>query len=146
MIYLAGDHHASNILNAIRAYLSSCSIPYTEFGYLNGENPKAKLVDFIPKVAKCIQDDPDSLGILTCGTGAGVEIGANRFRGVRASLCASPQMAEWSRVYDNSNTLCLPAWALDEEAATEILAAWLDADFDGSERRLEMLATFDKWM
>lgn len=145
MIHLAGDKHAEPALQQIRSYLTSTSSEYREYGYREGADPAAKLQDFIPVVAQAVQAEPKATGILVCGTGAGVEIGANRFAGVRASLCATPQAAEWARVYDAANILCIAAWALPDLDLDGLLSAWYGSAYDGSVSRREMLDAFDAW-
>jgi ribose 5-phosphate isomerase B len=145
MVHLGGDKHAEPALQRIRSYLISVSGDYREYGYREGADPDAKLQEFIPAVAQAVQAEPDATGLLVCGTGAGVEIGANRFAGVRASLCSTPQAAEWARVYDAANVLCIAAWALPDLDIDGILNAWYGSSYDGSATRREMLDAFDTW-
>lgn len=146
MIYLGGDHHAHETIEDTKRYLLNTQREYVEFGYLGGENKDAKLQQFIPNVATAVRENVGSNGILICGTGAGVEIGANRFAGIRASLCYSARSAEWARIYDNANVLCIASWAKDEINLVEILDAWFSSEYDGSENRLQMFAAFDSWV
>ena len=61
-------------------------------------------------VCKAVQDDPeDSFGILCCGTGMGMSIAANKFRGIYAARCMSVEDAELSRSINNANVLCIAA-------------------------------------
>jgi ribose 5-phosphate isomerase B len=145
MIYVAGDHHAEPTLARIRAFLSAAGHDFREFGFQGGKVPTAKLQDFIPQLARAVQSQGGATGILVCGTGAGVEIGANRFHGIRASLCSSPKHAEWARTYDDANVLCLASWALEEMQLEEILNCWFRTEYDGDEARRNMFRTFDSW-
>lgn len=145
MIYAAGDHHAEPVLAGIRRYLEAAGREFREFGYQGGKEPAASLQEFIPQVADAVLGGPDNSGILVCGTGAGVEIGANRFAGIRASLCNTPQAAEWARVYDKANVLCIASWNLDNLDLPAILDSWYSAEYDGDEGRLEMFRAFDSW-
>lgn len=145
MIYVAGDHHAEPALARIRAFLTASGRRYEEFGYRGGASPKAALQDFIPQLAEAVRRRADATGILVCGTGVGVDIGANRFHGIRASLCASPAYAEWARTYDDANVLCLASWALEGLELEKILESWFGAKYDGNEARRVMLRVFDSW-
>lgn len=61
-------------------------------------------------VCKAVQDDPEeSFGILCCGTGMGMSIAANKFRGIYAARCMSVEDAELSRSINNANVLCIAA-------------------------------------
>jgi ribose 5-phosphate isomerase B len=145
MIYLAGDHHAEPALVRIRAFLTAGGREFKEYGYQSGKNATARLHDFIPEVARAVRDEPGSSGILVCGTGVGVEIGANRFRGIRASLCDTPKGAEWARAFDDANVLCLASWALDEMDLDQILTRWFAAQYDGDSARRVLFNIFDSW-
>lgn len=145
MIYLAGDKHGERAIAVVRGYLRSTGREFIDLGFNEGASPDIKLQDFIPVLAKRIKSEPNSTGILSCGTGAGVEIGANRFSGIRASLCSSAQAAEWARVYDKANILCLAAWALEDLDIPSILERWFTSEYDGSLSRLEMFEEFDRW-
>ncbi len=71
------------------------------------------------------------LGILVCGTGIGMSMSANRYKGIRAALCANEYHARMSRAHNNSNVLCLGSRVLGSELALSIVAAWLDSNFEG---------------
>lgn len=60
-------------------------------------------------VCTAIQADPDSVGILCCGTGLGMSIAANKFRGIYAARCTTAEDAEQCRAINNANVLCLGA-------------------------------------
>jgi len=60
-------------------------------------------------VCTAVQADPESFGVLCCGTGMGMSIAANKFRGIYAARCMSVEDAELARTINNSNMLCLAA-------------------------------------
>jgi ribose 5-phosphate isomerase B len=81
-------------------------------------------------------------GILICGTGIGMTIVANKVKGIRASLCNSPEIAILTRKHNNSNILTLAGRFLDLKQAEEIVDAWLKTDFEGGrhQRRLDKIS------
>lgn len=83
------------------------------------------------------------LGILVCGTGIGMSMAANRYNGIRAALCANEYQARMSRAHNNSNVLCLGSRVIGSELALSIVAAWLDANFDG-DRHLRRVNLIDE--
>lgn len=87
--------------------------------------------------------DPAILGVLVCGSGIGMSIAANRFRGVRAALCCSEEMAELARRHNHANVLCLGARLLDAETARRILDRFLSTDPDRDERHARRVAKLD---
>jgi len=72
-------------------------------------------------------------GIVCCWTGTGASIAANKVRGVRAALCVDAQTAAGARKWNDANVLALSLRLLSEPIAGEIVDAWLDTDYDGSE-------------
>lgn len=74
------------------------------------------------------------LAVLICGTGIGVSIRANRYRGIRAANCCGPEMAQLARQHNHANVLCLGARLLNLEQAEVIVRVFLQTEEDTSER------------
>jgi len=72
-------------------------------------------------------------GIVCCWTGTGASIAANKVAGIRAALCVDAQTAEGARRWNDANVLALSLRLLSEPVAAEIVEAWLDAAYSGSE-------------
>ncbi len=72
-------------------------------------------------------------GIVCCWTGTGASIAANKVRGIRAALCTDAQTAAGARKWNDANVLALSLRLLSEPLANEIIDAWLDASYDGTE-------------
>jgi ribose 5-phosphate isomerase B len=142
MINIAGDHHTVDLLTKIENYLTLNSIEFKNVGTMDS-NVKISLQEIIHAVTIPIQRNENDSGILVCGTGAGVEIGANRFKGIRATLCTLPKQAEFAKVYDNANVLCLSSWITEDPV--EILESWFNNLYDGNEKRTQMIKDFDTW-
>src|SRR5579863_8889688 len=106
MIYIAGDKHGYNAIKLVEDYLHTYNIEFVNLGVKSNEE-EIKLEDMIPSITKKVLEKKENKGILSCGTGVGVEVGANKFSGIRACLATNEKVAEWSRVYDNCNVLCL---------------------------------------
>jgi len=141
-VAIAGDHYTVDLLKKVEMYLAAKGIGFINVGTMDSEK-KISLQEIIPAVATKIQSHEADLGIMACGTGAGVEIGANKLNDIRASLCVLPKQAENARIYDNANVLCLSSWLTEDPA--EILNAWFEHTFDGNEGRKKMLEDFDAW-
>ncbi len=71
--------------------------------------------------------------VVCCWTGTGASIAANKVRGIRAALCTDAQTATGARKWNDANVLALSLRLLSEPLATEIVEAWLDARYEGSE-------------
>lgn len=138
---IAGDHYAVGLIEKLVALLEAKGFEIENLGTKSAD-VKISLQEIIPAVTHKVQSGEADFGILACGTGVGVEIGANRFKGIRASLCRDVEQAKNARVYDNANVLCLGSWYKDD--FEQILKAWLDNEFDGNEMRTQMLKDFDE--
>ena len=66
-----------------------------------------------------------------CGTGNGVSMVANKYKGVRAGLCWSKEIAELIRRHNDANVLSIPARFLTNKQAIEIVQTFLETDFEG---------------
>lgn len=87
--------------------------------------------DFAHAVAEKVAADRNCLGLLTCGSGIGMSIAANRHRGVRAALCHNALEAVLSRQHNDANILVLGGRIVGDELAIHILDAFLGATFAG---------------
>jgi len=90
--------------------------------------------DYAKAVARKVQKSSTALGILFCGSGQGMCITANKFKGIRAALAWSVGTAKKSRYDDNSNIICLPAWSINRDQARRIITGWLTTDFSQATR------------
>lgn len=144
MIYLGADKHGLRVIKIVEKYLAKNNIKNINLG-IKKIGDDIKLEDLIPKVTSKILKSSGNKGILVCGTGVGVAIGANKIKGVRANLATDKKVAEWSVVYDNCNVLCLSGWITNLKKINEIVDSFLKAKYDGSEKRLHMMKVFDTW-
>lgn len=88
--------------------------------------------------------DKNAKGILICGSGQGVCMAANRFKGIRASLCWDNREAKAARNDDDSNVLCLPARMISLDKAKTITHVWLTTPFAGAARFKRRIAQMDE--
>jgi len=95
--------------------------------------------DFAHKACKAILNKEAELGILICGTGIGMSISANRFKGIRAGLCHHSQAARLTRQHNDANILCLGGRMIGDEVAKECAKVFLETKFEGGRhvKRLE---------
>jgi ribose 5-phosphate isomerase B len=139
-VIVAGDHYAVDLSEKVVHFLEEKGLKVINIGAIDSTQTMP-LTTMIPALVDHLDDQ--TMGVLICGTGVGVEVGANRFKGVRASLCTSVKTASDARQYDKANVLCLSAWQTANP--DEILDVWLNTSYDGNEQRLEMFAAFDEW-
>ena len=94
-------------------------------------NEKMDYTDIAKEVSSQVLNSTASLGVLICGSGVGVSIVANKFKGIRAALCHSVQISELSRKHNNANVLCLGARIAEPDEQIKILEAFLKTEFEG---------------
>ncbi len=94
-------------------------------------DPEKKLdyPEIAHQVAEEVSKGNFDRGILICGTGMGVSIVANKHPNVYAALVENEYAAKYSRIFNNSNVLCLGQFITAPEKATEVLDTWLEAQF-----------------
>ena len=81
--------------------------------------------------------------ILLCGTGVGMAIVANRYRGVRAANCTDVFSARYSRAHNDANILTLGGRVVGVGLAWEIVNVWLATPFGGGDRHVRRVAKID---
>ena len=87
--------------------------------------------DFAHAVADKVMTNPGSIGILTCGSGIGISIAANRHPGIRAALCHNSLEATLARQHNNANILVMGGRLVGEALAFDMLEKFLSTDFEG---------------
>ena len=99
--------------------------------------------DIAVQLSEAVVTRQADFGILVCTTGIGMSICANRFGGIRAALCSSPELAVKARDHNNANVLCL-ANAITPENAAAIVDAFISTPFSGGERHVRRLTKIDR--
>ena len=137
-VYIAADHRGVGLKLYLCEMLSAAGYSVQDLG-TNDLNTPVDFPDIAKKLADAMLDDNESRGILICGTGAGMEIAANRYRHIRASRCESPEQARDDRFHDDINVLALAADDIDIEEAYLCAQTFLESPFDSSEKRIRRL-------
>ena len=144
-IYIGADHNGFGLKHKLIDYLERAKYPVEDMGD-DHLDPDDDFPVFAGKVCAAVlgSDDPDARGILICGSGQGMCMAANRFKGIRASLCWDRQSAHEVRNDDNANVLCLPAKLLEGPEANVIVETWLNTPFAGAPRFIRRLEELDR--
>jgi ribose 5-phosphate isomerase B len=144
MMVLGSDHGGLELKEAIKGLLSSRGITFEDCGTDNGNS--VDYPDFGERVARKVSEGSAASGILFCGTGIGMSIVANKFPGVRAALVTDTFMAQMAKEHNNANILVLGGRVLSDGQARDIVAAWLDATFEGGrhQKRLDKIAAVEQ--
>lgn len=137
MIYLGADHAGFKLKEKIKIFLDSEKIKYTDLGAFNYDKLD-DYPDYAKKVCKKLLKEKNSKGILICGTGQGMCIAANKFKGIIASPVFNVETAEHAKKDNNARIICLGSKFVDEELARKIIKKWLKTKF-GRGRHLRRL-------
>ena len=100
---------------------------------------------FAAKVAKDIltSDDHDARGILICGSGQGMCMAANRYKGIRALLGYDRESVRSARNDDDANVLCLPSNIFKDDAANSLVETFLNTPFGAAQRYKRRIVEMD---
>lgn len=138
-IVLGADHAAFEMKEVVKDFLLSKKIDLQDVGTYSLD--RVDYPDYAQKVCHEVISQ-NIFGILICGSGIGVSMAANRYKGIRAALCRSIHDAEMSRKHNNANVLCLGARFNTETEIKAIIESWLFHEFEGG-RHSERLAKFE---
>ena len=143
-IVIASDHAGFNLKEKIVEGLKARGIDYTDVGAYSEE--RVDYVEFGEEAMKKLISGEVDRAILVCGAGLGMTIVANKFKGVRGTLCLDEYMAEMSRAHNDSNCLTLAGRILPADEALRILDIWLDAAFEGGrhQKRLDKIKELEQ--
>lgn len=139
-IIIGSDHRGYDLKKFIQEHIKTPEIEWIDAGTENGQE-RVDYPIFTKRVCEKILDRTADRGIVICGSGIGVSIAANRFSGIYAALCWSPEVARAARKHDNANVLALSAEFTSQEMVIEIVKTWVETEFSGGiyQKRLEML-------
>jgi ribose 5-phosphate isomerase B len=137
-IIIGSDHAGLALKETCKAYLEKQgTYQVKDIGAFSRES--CDYPGIAQQVAQAVSRGEYSRGILICGSGIGMSMAANRYRGVRAALCHNIYSARLSRLHNDANVLALGERILGEGLALEILETFLKTEFEGGrhQRRIE---------
>lgn len=122
---IGSDKSGFAVKEAVKAWLSENKIEFDDLGTvdLNDVHPYYRVAS---EVAPKVQDGTYEKAILICGTGAGMSVVANKFKGVHAVACEDVYSAKMARAINNANVLCMGGWIVGPEMAIEMVRAFLN--------------------
>lgn len=134
IIYIGADHRGFKHKEFIKKYLANIGYSVSDLGN-EIYDEMDDYPDFAVKVSEKVGKDlGNALGILICGSGAGVNIVANKFPGVRSAIIFSPEQAIDVKTDVNINILSLASDYTSIEDSQKIISLWLSTKFSGEEK------------
>lgn len=139
---LASDHAGFPMKGFIRELLAQHCDEVVSLGAGSTEP-----VDFPDVTRAAVQLIRDGRVVLVCGTGAGACIAANKVAGIRAAVATDTYVARQCVIHDDVNVLCIGAWIIGPQVASDVVRTFLAAEFSTEEhfrRRVEKLAALER--
>lgn len=137
MLFIGADHQGRLVKADLVTFLKNQEVSFEVVGE-EYYSPEDDYPDFATAVVARILENEANRGILLCGSGQGMAIAANRFKGIRAGLCWNLKEASLARSDDDINILCLPRSLFEQEEGTDgkrnddwqdIVKAFLETEF-----------------
>lgn len=142
-IALASDHAGFKLKTGILGYLEKKGVAFTDFGCYSEE--PVDYVDYGIKAMEAVKKGDCDRAVMVCGTGLGMTMVANKYKGIRGTPCYDEYMAEMSRKHNDSNCLTLGGRILPLDEALDIVEIWLETSFEEGRHvaRLAKLASLE---
>ena len=138
-IYLSSDHAGGALRLTIAAHLIDLGHGVEDLGPATDES--VDYPDYGAKLAKAMQEDPDSRGVAVCGSGVGISIAVNRFPWMRAALVGDTTAARLCREHNDANVLALGERLTGVAVALDCVDIFMKTEFEGGRhaRRVDKL-------
>ena len=136
-LFIASDHAAFEQKEYLKNYLSK----RFEIVDLGTDSPDSvHYPEFGKKIAQAVLES-GGRGIAMCGSGIGISIQVNRFKGIRGGLCNDVNDAKMTKLHNNANIICLAGRKHSNELLEEMVDTWLETEFEGGrhQTRIDML-------
>ena len=149
MLVIGCDHAGVELKNYIISrrddiYEGGMSVNVMDVGCFN--DTSVDYPDIVDKLIDAYRRNKNNhenvLGVLICGTGLGMSISANKYKGIRAALVVNAHLAKLARQHNDANILCLGA---RENIPYPVIFAWIkifaNTEFEGNrhKRRIEKI-------
>jgi len=136
-IAIGADHAGFKLKEFVKKFLQEKGFKVIDVGTYSEERCHYPI--YAQKVAGLVSQGEVEKGILICGSGIGMSIVANKFKGVRAALCHNIYSAKYSRLHNDSNILCLGGRVTGEDLTKEIVETWLNTAFEGGRHKERLM-------
>jgi len=140
MIYVASDHIGISLKQLAIDYLTRHDQQVKDLG--PNSTKRVNYTDFAKILCAQMLKNEGSQGILICGTGIGMSMMANRYKGIRAAVCTHEYMAEMTRKHNNANVLCLGSRVIGDDLTVAIVEKFFMTSFEGG-RHAKRVEQFD---
>jgi ribose 5-phosphate isomerase B len=146
-VALASDHGGYQLKGEIIDYLKSKNYELIDLGTNSEES--VDYPEYGAKAAQAIINGEADCAIIMCGSGIGISIAANKFKGIRAALCFDAYTAKMCRQHNDANIMAIGGRITTIDRAKDMVDLFLETDFEGGrhQRRIDKLDELaaDSW-
>jgi len=139
IIPIGCDHAGYELKLKIIEFLTKKGYEINDFGCHSKDS--IDYPDFGHPVAEFVESNPNTKGIVICGSGNGINMTVNKHQGIRSALCWCKEIAVLARLHNDANIIALPARFVAESLAIEMIDVFLNTDFEGGrhQRRVDKI-------
>lgn len=143
-VAIGSDHAGFEDKERVKKQLEELGVEYEDVGTNSTESTDYPI--YAAKVAERVASGAVEQGLLICGSGNGMQIAANKVRGIRAALAWNEETARLARQHNDANVLSVPARMISPEAVEQVVKSYLEAEFEGGrhQRRVEEISELEK--
>lgn len=127
--FLGTDHAGFEVKAFVISLLEKKGCTVSDLGAPSTD--RVDYTDYAHKVSQAVSENPQSKGILICGTGIGMSLAANKHKGIRAALCHDHYTASMATAHNNANILCFGARTTGLGTIESIIEGWFSTEFEG---------------
>jgi ribose 5-phosphate isomerase B len=142
-VFIGSDHRGYELKEKIAKWLFEWGYEFMDLG-AHSFDEKDDYTKYASQVASLVVENKNALGILLCGSGVGVDVTANKFDGVRASIGIDAEQISRGRSDDDMNILVIAAEHTTEHNAKEMIKTFLETKFDEKVRYIRRLEEIKK--
>lgn len=142
-VIISADHAGMTLRNEVKDLLEEMQIAYEDTGC--SCETSVDYPDYALPAAERVASGEFDRGILICGTGIGMNITANKVKGIRCALVHDVYSAKLTRQHNDSNVLAMGERVIGPGLAREIAKTWLETAFEGGrhERRVQKVTEYE---
>lgn len=146
-VALSADHGGYQLKQEIFDYLKSKNYELIDLGTDSDES--VDYPEYAAKAANCVLSGEADCAVIMCGSGIGISITANKFKGIRAALCHDSYTAKMCRLHNNANIMAMGGRITTIDRAKDMIDLFLETEFEGGrhQRRIDKIDKLaaDSW-
>ena len=139
-VAIGADHGGFELKEFLKNNFKNIDVSWVDVGTYTSESCDYPII--ADKVAEAVLNKQADIGVLICGSGIGISIAANRYKGIRAALLYSNEVAALSREHNNANVAVFGARTQNQDDVVKFLTTFLNTEFSNGERhcrRIDLL-------